>query len=121
MRLSKDESVYKYIMVYVDDLALTMKNPAEFCKTLKEKYKFKLKGDGRMEFHLGCSYKQDPDGTLVADPRRYVEKILESYQRIFGEAPRKARTPLIPSDHPELETTEFCCQEEIKHFQILIG
>ena len=47
--------------------------------------------------------------------------ILESYQRMFGEVPRKARTPLIPSDHPDLGTTEFHSQEEIKYFQILIG
>ena len=57
VRLSKDESVYEYIAVYVDDLVITMKYPAELCKTLKEKVKFKLKGDGPMEFHLGCSYK----------------------------------------------------------------
>ena len=57
MRPSEDDSAYEYIAVYVDDLAIAMKNPAAFFKTLKEKYKFKLKGDGPMEFHLGCSYK----------------------------------------------------------------
>ena len=57
----------------------------------------------------------------MADPRRYVEKILESYQTMFGEVPQKVRTPLIPSDHPGIDTTEFCGQEEIKHFQTLIG
>ena len=98
-----------------------MKNLAEFCKTLKEKYKLKLKGDGPIGFPLGCSYKLDPDGTLVADPSRHIEKTLESYQRMFGEVSRKARTPLIPSDHPELDTTEFCGQEEIKHLHTLIG
>ena len=40
---------------------------------------------------------------------------------MFGEALRKARTPLIQSDHLELDTTQFCGQEEIKHFQTLIG
>ena len=57
MRLSKDESNYDYIAVYADDLGIAMKNPAEFWKTNKEKYKYKLKGDGPMESHLGCSYK----------------------------------------------------------------
>ena len=89
MRLSKDESVYEYISVYVDDFAIAMKNLAEFCKTVKEKYNFKLKGDGPMEIHLGFSYKQDPDGTLVGDSRRYVENILASYQRMFGEVPKR--------------------------------
>ena len=31
---------------------------------------------------------------------------------MFSEVPRKARTPLIPSDHPELDTTEFCGRED---------
>ena len=41
----------------------------------------------------------------MADPWRYVENILESYQRMYGEVPKKTITPLIPSDHPELDTT----------------
>ena len=48
----------------------------------------KLKGVGPLEYHLGCTYKKDPDGTLAADPRRYVNKILESYERMFKEKPR---------------------------------
>ena len=31
MKLSKDESVFKCIAVYLADLAIPMKNPAEFC------------------------------------------------------------------------------------------
>ena len=48
---------YKYIAVYVDDLAITAKDPAEICKTLRQKYNFKLKGDGPLEYHLECAYK----------------------------------------------------------------
>ena len=40
---------------------------------------------------------------------------------MFGQVPNKTRTPLIPSEHPELDTTEFCGQKEIEHFQTLIG
>ena len=28
-------------------------------------------GVGPLEYHLGCTYKKDPDGTLAADPRRF--------------------------------------------------
>ena len=52
--------------------------PKAFCDTLKEKYKLKAEGVGTISYHLGCGYTRDEDGTLVADPRKYVGKILES-------------------------------------------
>ena len=61
---------YEYIAVYVDDLAYAAKDPQTFCTELKKKYNLKLKGVGPLEYHLGCPYKKDPDGTLAADPRR---------------------------------------------------
>ena len=61
---------YEYIVVYVDDLAIAAKDPQAFCNELKKKYNLKLKRVGPLEYHLGCTYKKDPDGTLAADPRR---------------------------------------------------
>jgi hypothetical protein len=37
---------YKYIAVYVDDLAIASKCPAGIIRALTEDYKFKLKGAG---------------------------------------------------------------------------
>ena len=81
MRPKQGGTCYEYIAVYVDDLAIATKDPQAFCNELKKKYNLKLKGVGPLEYHLGCTYKKDPDGTLAADPRRYVNKILESYER----------------------------------------
>ena len=89
MKSSKDANHYEYIAVYVDDLAICMKDPRSFCDTLKEKYKLKLKGVGPINYHLGCGYTRDEDGTLVADLRKYVEKILKSYEKTFGEKPKE--------------------------------
>ena len=91
MKRSKDGSHYEYMAVYVDDLAISMKNPKSFCDTLKEKYKLKLKGVGPIYYHLGCGYIRDEDGTLVADPREYVEKMLESYEKPLGKNQRRPR------------------------------
>ena len=74
-----------------------------------------------MDYYLGCSYKQDPDGTLVADPRKYVSKIIESYERMFSTKHKKAMSPLEAGDHPELDQSDFCNKEEIKQYQTLIG
>ena len=112
---------YEYIAVYVDDLAIAAKDPQAFCNELKKKYNLKLKGVGPLEYHLGCTYKKDPDGTLAADPRRYVNKILESYERMFKEKPRKSMPPLEGGDHPELDTSGLCDEHLTKQFQTLIG
>ena len=112
---------YEYIAVYVDDLAIAAKDPQPFCNELKKKYNLKLKGVGPLEYHLGCTYKKDPNGTLAADPRRYVNKILESYERMFKEKPRKSRPPLEGGDHPELHTPELCDEHQTNQFQTLVG
>ena len=121
MRPEPGGTCYEYIAVYVDDLAIAAKDPQAFCNELKEKYNLKLKGVGPLEYHLGCTYKKDPDGTLAADPRRYVNKILESYERMFNKKPRKSRPPLEGGDHPELDTSELCDDHQTKQFQTLIG
>ena len=46
----------------------------------------KIKGDGPWVYHLGCDYKPDKDGTLTAQPTKYINKILGS--------------PLEKNDHP---------------------
>ena len=89
MRYPKDGTHYESIAVYVDDLAICIKDPQAFCDTLKKKYKLKLKGVRPLSYHLGCGYTRDEDGTLVADPRKYVGKIHESYEKMFGESQRR--------------------------------
>ena len=121
MRPEPGGTCYEYIAVYVDDLAIAAKDPQAFCNEHKKKYNLKRKGVGPLEYHLGCTYKKDPDGTLAADPRRYVNKILESYERMFKEKPRKSRPPLEGGDHPELDTSELCDDHQTKQFQTLIG
>ena len=111
---------YEYLAVYVDDLAIAAKDPQAFYNELKERYNLKLKGAGPLEYHLGCTHKKDSDGTLATDPRRYVNKILESYERMFKEKPGKSRPPLEGGDHPELDTSELCDEQLISlgHFDI---
>ena len=121
MRPEPGGTCYEYIAVYVDDLAIAAKDPQTFCNELKEKYNLKLKGVGPLEYHLGCTYKKDPDETLAADPRRYVNKILESYESMFKEKPRKSRPPLEEGDHPELHTPELCDEHQTNQLQTLVG
>ena len=49
----------------------------------KRKHNLKIKGDGPLKYHLGCDYHLDPDGTLVALPKKYISKILDSFHQMF--------------------------------------
>ena len=40
---------------------------------------------------------------------------------MFGEKPKKTRTPLVAGDHPETDLSEFCDQDQIKQYQQIIG
>ena len=97
MRRNKD--IYKYVAVYVLDLALALKDPAGFVKKLEEKIKFKLKGTGPMSFHLGCDFFRDSTGTLCYAPRKYTQKSLERFECMFGEKPSKEyQSPIKKGD-----------------------
>ena len=58
---------------------------------------------------------------LLLDPRKYVEKILESYEKMFDNKPKKTRTPLSAGDHPDNDLSEFCDQDQIKQYQTIVG
>ena len=74
---------YEYVAVYVHDLCIASEKPQQIIKDLKEKFKLKINGNGPLEYHLGCDYKLHKDNTLVAQPIKYISKILESYKKMF--------------------------------------
>ena len=119
MRLAGDS--YEYICVYVDDLAMAMKDPAAFCSVLQKQYNYKLKGVGDLTYHLGCDFGRDPDGTFFYAPYKYIEKILAGYERIFGASPSPATSPLVKNDHPELDTSPELDLQGRSTYMSLIG
>jgi len=112
---------YEYICVYVDDLCAIMKHPEAFFETLRTKYKFKLKGVGHPEYHLGGNFGRDPNGTLFWGAKTYVEKLLASYERIYDGPPAKFGCPMDPNDHPELDQSPLLSGDEIVIYQSLVG
>ena len=51
----------------------------------------------------------------------WVRSLSESYERMFSTKPKKTRPPLEAGDHPELDQSDLCNEEEIKQYQTLIG
>ena len=112
---------YEYIAVYVDDLLLASRSPQVIIDALSNDHHFKLKGTGPVSFHLGCDFFRDEDGVLCFAPRKYIEKLMDNYKRIYGCNPKQVTSPLVKGDHPELDTSELLDMDGIKIYQSLIG
>ena len=122
MRENKTLKCYEYLAIYVDDLCIAAQDPGQIIQTLKEDFKLKVKGDGPLSHHLGADYTRDKDNTLVCHPKKYIERLAESYHSMFKRNPPKnMRTPLDKNDHPELDDSELLNGDSIQHYITMIG
>jgi hypothetical protein len=119
--MRENRGIYEYIAVYVDDIAVAAHDPEGIIHQLKEKYKYKLKGVGPLEYHLGCTFERDKDGILSYHPRKYISRMMEQYERMYQEKPKVYVSPLEKGDHPELDSTAELDEDGIKQYQSLIG
>jgi hypothetical protein len=87
--MRKKGNMYKYIAVYVDDVAIAMKNPKEFMDILENRHKFKLKGTRPIVFHLVMDFTRDDDNTLCISPIKYIEQLIKNHEKLFGMKPSK--------------------------------
>ena len=51
---------------------------------LEQEHGYKLKGTGKISYHLGYDCFRDKDNNLCYAPRKYIEKMLEVFLRLFG-------------------------------------
>ena len=108
LRKAPNLRCYECVAVYLDDLCIGAESPSAIIDILKTKYNLKVKGDGKLIYDLGADYFEDPDGTFVSQPKMYIDKLAETYKRLFNdEPPKDHKTPLDKSDHPELDTSEI--------------
>ena len=113
---------YEYIAVYVDDLCIAAEFPSAIIQIFKSNYHLKVKGDGKLTYHLGADYFEDPDGTFVSQPKKYIDKLADTYKRLFNEDPPKGyKTPLDKNDHPELDTSEILEGDMAAKYLTMVG
>ena len=78
------------------------------CRNSQSTVKCPLVPGSPLSYHLGADYFEDPDSTFVSQPRKYIDKLAETYKRLFNDEPPKGhKTTLGKSDHPELDTSEI--------------
>ena len=98
-----------------------VENPKELISILKSKYHHKVKGDGPLTYHFGPDYFHDLDGTMVCQPKKYIEKLKEQYIRLFITEPsRGLKIPLEKNDHPELDTTYILARLQVNHYLTMV-
>ena len=122
LRKAPNLRCYEYIAVYVDDLCIAADSPSEIIQICKSKYLLKVKGDGKLTYYLGADYYEDPDGTFVSQPKKYIDKLADTYKRLFNEDPPKGyKTPLDKNDHPELDTSEILEGDMAAKYWTMVG
>ena len=116
------DTFYKYIAVYIDDLLIASRDPKSIVKNLEDTHKFKLKGTWAISYHLGCDFYRDKEGVLCFAPKKYIKKMISSFETIFGrKSSNKIHSPLEKEDCPELDTSEFLNQDRIQKYQSLLS
>ena len=114
--------VWEYIVVYVDDIIVAMKDPQAFFDKLQgPSVGFTMKGVGVPTYHLGTDFFHDDDGTLCLSAQTYSKHLVESFERLYGEPPKTMFSPLDPDDHPKLDDSPLCGPSDTSKFQSLIG
>ena len=119
--MRRNGDIYEYMAIYVDDLCIVAKDPESIIDTLQNRYNYKLKNTGEISYHLGCDFFKDSTNTLCISPKTYIQKMKETYEQMFGLAPKSFTSPLENNDHPELDTSEELDADGIKKYQSLIG
>jgi hypothetical protein len=64
---------------------------------------------------------RDQDGTLCCGPKKYITKLIDQHQNMFGCKPHEYTLPLEKGDNPEIDTSEELDVDGIKRYQIIIG
>jgi hypothetical protein len=118
--MRESNGLYEYIDVYVDDLLIAARYPGEITWKLDKSHKFKLKGVGSLTYHLGCDYFQDKDGTLCYGPWKYIGKMMDQFENIFGCKPKEYTSPLEKGDHSEIDKSDELDEDGIKMYQTMI-
>ncbi len=108
--------------MYVDDTLHSSKNPSDFTDRLANKHNFKFKHVGELDYFLGANIERNEKAgnKLRFGSRTYIAKILENYQRMFGELPKHSKCPMEPGDHPEIDESPLLAVDGIKKYQSLM-
>ena len=128
---SKNEKVYDYICIYVDDILAISTTPDKYMTALNAKVKLKRGSVGTPTSYLGTDIKKkegsdNEKGYWILGSNSYLKESLRIVKTITDESGVKIRgkgsQPYSSlSYRPELDITPFCDPDKHNLFQVLIG
>jgi hypothetical protein len=77
--ISKKYGLHESMAVYVDNILIAATDPKEITTALESQLHFKLKGVGPHEYHLGCNYFCNNDGTLCFGSWMFTNMNIEQF------------------------------------------
>ena len=112
---------WEYIVVYVDDIIVTMKELQKFFDLQGPNVGFTKNGIGKPTYHLGADFFRDDDGTLCFGAQMYSKRLCAIFGSLYGEQLKSVFSPLDHEDHPALDDSPLCGPDDTAKFQSLIG
>ena len=113
---------YEYVATYVDDLLVVSKEPNMILETIKQSYKYELKGVGMPEYYSGGNVDYDYENkTWVMSAKTYIKNICEKIEKLMDVKLKNYGSPMDPGDHPELDESDFLDTDQKQQYQMLIG
>ena len=114
--------VWEYIVVYVDDIIVAMKDTQGFFNAIQgPNVGFTMKGVGKPTYHLGTDFFHNADGTLCLGSQAYSKRLCSSFKSLYGEQPKTFFSPFDHEDHPKLDDSSLCDPDDTAKFQSWIG
>ena len=71
----------------MDDLCIAAESHSAIIQIFESKYHLKIKGDGELTYHLGADFFEDPDGTFVNQPKKYIDELADTDKILFNDDP----------------------------------
>ena len=116
------DTVWEYVVVYVNDIIVAMKDSQGFFDELQgPNIWFTMKGFGKPTYNLKADFYRNDNGTLCFSAQTYAKRLCTSFESLFKQQPKMYFTPLDSEDHPELDDTPLCSPDDTAKFQSLIG
>jgi Reverse transcriptase (RNA-dependent DNA polymerase) len=119
--LRENNGLYEYIAVYVDDLLIASRDSGEITRALQESHKLKLKVLVHLRTIWVVTTSKTRMESFVMVPEKYIGKIMDQYENMFGFKPKEYTSPLEKGDHPEIDTTDELDDSGVKKYQTMIG
>ena len=76
----------------------------------------------QVKLPLCADYVEDLDGTFVSQPKKYIDKLADTYKRLFNDdLPKGYKTLLDKNDHLELDTSEILKGDMAAKYLTMVG